>query len=41
MSNQVFVGQYRIEDGKRILQCHSRGDKRYSPFFCYLKYSPT
>lgn len=21
-------------DGRRILQCHSRGDRRYSPFFC-------
>jgi hypothetical protein len=37
MNGRVFVGQYRIEDGKRILQCHSRGDKRYSPFFCFVK----
>jgi O-acetyl-ADP-ribose deacetylase (regulator of RNase III) len=21
-------------DGRRVLQCHSRGDRRYSPFFC-------
>jgi len=30
MNDRVFVGQYRVEDGKRILQCHSRGDKGYS-----------
>jgi hypothetical protein len=37
MNDRVFVGQYRIEDGNCILQCHSRGDKRYSSFFCYVK----
>jgi len=25
------------ESNKRILQCHSRDDQRYSPFFCYVK----
>lgn len=30
----LFVGQYRLVDGKKILQCHSRGNKRFSPFFC-------
>jgi hypothetical protein len=26
-----------MPDGRRILQCHSRGDKRFSPFFCTVK----
>jgi hypothetical protein len=34
---RVFAGNYRVEGGRRILQCHSRGDKRYSPFFCFVK----
>jgi hypothetical protein len=25
------------KDGKRILQCHSKGDGRFSPFNCYLE----
>jgi hypothetical protein len=37
MNYRVFAGQYRVEGGRRILQCHSRGDKRYSPFFCFVK----
>lgn len=23
-----------LPDGRRVLQCHSRGDQRFSPFFC-------
>jgi hypothetical protein len=23
-----------LADGRRVLQCHSRGDRRFSPFFC-------
>lgn len=37
MDDRVFPGQYRVEGDRRILQCHSRGDKRYSPFFCFVK----
>lgn len=37
MDDRVFARQYRVEGHRRILQCHSRGDKRYSPFFCYVK----
>jgi hypothetical protein len=32
---QVIAKPYIVRDGKRVLQCHSRGDKRFSPFFCY------
>lgn len=24
------------KDGRKILQCHSRGDTRFSPLFCYV-----
>jgi len=27
----------KTPDGKRILQCHSRGDRRFSPFCCFLE----
>ena len=26
----------RTSDGKTILQCHSRGDRRFSPFCCFV-----
>jgi hypothetical protein len=26
-----------LPDGRRVLQCHSRGDKRFSPFCCFVK----
>ena len=28
---------WREKDGKRILQCHTRGDIRFTPFNCYLE----
>lgn len=35
---KVFEGKERIDEfGRRILQCHTKGDKRFSPFCCYLK----
>ena len=36
METYKIVNQFVIRDGKRILQCHSKGDKRFSPFFCYV-----
>lgn len=29
--------EWTAVNGKRILQCHSKGDKRFSPFFCYVE----
>jgi hypothetical protein len=26
-----------LPDGKRVLQCHSRGDRRFSPFNCFVE----
>lgn len=37
MGDRVFAGLYRVEGSRRILQCHSRGDRRFSPFFCLVK----
>jgi len=36
MYKKVFEGEFRVEEGKRILQCHSKGNKEFSPFFCYV-----
>jgi hypothetical protein len=33
----IITQPWIIRDGKKVLQCHSRGDKRYSPFFCYTE----
>jgi hypothetical protein len=34
-SQYVDNGRVRIDsEGRRLLQCHSRGAKEYSPFFC-------
>lgn len=33
---EVFEGKIRVDEaGLRYLQCHSRGDTRFSPFYCY------
>ena len=26
-----------LPDGRRVLQCHSRGDRRFTPFNCFLE----
>ncbi len=31
------MDKFTIKDGKRVLQCHSRGDTRFSPFFCTVE----
>jgi hypothetical protein len=36
MYKEIFKGEFRVEDGKKILQCHSKGNKEFSPFFCYV-----
>ena len=36
MKNKIHEVAFTIKDGKRVLQCHSRGDFRFSPFFCYI-----
>lgn len=28
---------WTLVNNQRILQCHSKGDTRYSPFFCYVE----
>ena len=34
---KVCTSPFRIDsEGKRILQCHSKGDKRFSPFCCFV-----
>lgn len=40
MVNKESYKQQRWGDdgrGDRVLQCHSRGDKRFSPFFCSVR----
>jgi hypothetical protein len=36
MANIIYA-QYREVNGQRILQCHSWGDQRYSPFYCMVE----
>ena len=36
MSIKVICKPFVIRNGLRVLQCHSKGDRRFSPFCCYL-----
>ena len=37
-SNRVIESPFcTLADGRRVLQCHSRGDRRFSPFCCYVE----
>lgn len=34
---KVISKPFIERDGKRILQCHSRGHRQFSPFFCWVE----